>query len=254
MRALYDLTRYPTTFDFAAWAVIAKTHGVDHVHFGIDGPIAAWKYPEDVAWKRFANILIPITKLAGMTFSVGAMEDSPQFPYLSGHVHQMYLKLGRIEKLKPTLNIEKSNYVTITLRDSFRNKHRNSNFEAWSMFEKWLRDRDIDVIVLPECEDAPMNIEQRMAIYCGADMNMGVATGPMALCVFSDAPYCTLNQLPKDPSGQAQYDIEKLMIKSGFPPGSQYSFRAPRQHLFYEPDTFENIVRAFETMQMEVAA
>ena len=44
------------------------------------------------------------------------------------------------------------------------------------------------------------------------------------------------------------------MIKSGFPPGSQYSFRTPRQKLVYEPDTFENIVKAYEGMQMEAAA
>lgn len=247
-RAIYDLTKYPTTYDFAAWAVIAKTHGIEHVHFIIDGPIAHWKYPEDVAWKRFATILIPITRLARMTFSVGAREEGPEFCYHGGQVCELYRKLGRLEKLKPTVMPDARNYVTITLRDSFRNRHRNSNREAWLKFKKYLEDKGERVMVLDECEHAPLNLEHRMAYYCGAKMNMGVAQGPMALCVFSDAPYITLNQNPPDPTGEAQYDINKLLIATGFPPGSQYDFRTKRQILIWEPDTFENIVRSYEEM------
>ncbi len=248
-RAVYDLTRYPTTYDFAAWAVIARTRGVEHVHFIIDGPIAHWKYPQDIAWKRFATILLPICKLARLSYSVGAREEGPEFSYHGGDVCRLYRELGRVEKLKPTIRADHAGYVTITLRDSFRNKHRNSNKEAWTKFEKYLSAKGRDVMVLPECEDAPINVEHRMAYYSGAAMNLGVAQGPMALCVFSDAPYITLNQNPKDPTGQAQYDIDRLLVKTGFPPGSQYDFRTPRQILVWEPDSFENIVRAFEQME-----
>jgi len=249
VRAVYDLTTYPTTYDFAAWAVLARTAGVDHVHFIIDGPIAHWKYSEDIAWKRFAMVLLPICRLARLSYSVGAREEGPTFGYHGGQVHALYLKTGQIKKLEPTLKNAHSGYVTVTLRESFRNKHRNSNKEAWARFGQYLRAQGKEVIVLPECEDAPINLEHRMAIYCGASMNLGVAQGPMALCVFSDAPYITLNQNPKDPSGQAQYDIDRLLVKTGFPPGSQYSFRTDRQILIWEPDTYENIVRAYEEME-----
>lgn len=252
-RAIYDLAKHPTTYDFAAWAVIARTSGIEHVHFIIDGPIAHWKYGngrgEDIAWKRFSTILLPICRLARLSYTVGAREDGPTFSYHGGHVCELYRRLGRIEKLKPTVVSSRKSYVTITLRDSFRNTHRNSNKAAWSAFEKYLEQKGRDVMVLPEAEDAPINLEHRMAYYCSADMNLGVAQGPMALCVFSDAPYITLNQNPKDPSGQAQYDIDKLLVATGFPPGSQYGFRTPRQILVWEPDIFENIVRAWEAMQ-----
>lgn len=254
-RAIYDLTKYPTTYDFAAWAVIARTQGITHVHFVIDGPIASWKYAGDetIAWKRFATILLPICKLARLTYSVGARESGPQFGYHGGQVCELYRKVGRIEKLKPTVRTERAGYVTITLRESFRNTHRNSNREAWKKFEKYLHGKGREVMVIPECEDAPVNLEHRMAYYFGADMNLGVAQGPMALCVFSEAPYITLNQNPKDPTGQAQYDIDKLLVKTGFPPGSQYDFRTPRQILIWEPDGFENIVRAYEAIQEKQA-
>jgi hypothetical protein len=250
-RAVYDLTKYPTTYDFAAWAVMARTSGIEHVHFIIDGPIAHWKYPQDIAWKRFATILLPICKLARISYSVGAREDGAQFSYHGGHVCELYRKVGRIEKLKPTILPVESGYITITLRDSFRNKHRNSNKEAWAKFRDYLDEKGERVLVLGECEDAPLNVEHRMAYYCGAKMNMGVAQGPMALCVFSDAPYITLNQNPKDTSGEAQYDIDTLLRKTGFPPGSQYDFRTDRQALIWEPDTYENIVRAYEEMMSQ---
>lgn len=248
-RAIYDLTKYPTTYDFAGWAVIARTHGIEHVHFVIDGPIAHWKYSEDIAWKRFATVLLPICRLARLTYSVGARESGPEFSYHGGHVDALYRETGRLEKLKPTLLSTDSGYVTITMRESFRNTHRNSNKEAWERFGQYLRSQGKGVVLIPECEDAPLNLEHRMALYWGAEMNLGVAQGPMALCVFSDAPYITLNQNPKDPTGKAQYDIDRLLVKTGFPPGSQYSFRTERQILIWEPDSYENIVRAYERMQ-----
>ena len=249
--AVYDLCKYPTTYDFAAWAVIARTHGVERVHFIIDGPIATWKYGgnADIAWKRFATIVLPICNLARLSYSVGARMQGEQYPYHGGDVCRLYREKGRIEKLKPTMTWDKSGYVTITMRESFRNTHRNSNKEAWAQFAKYLEAKGQDVMVIPECEDAPLNVEHRMAWYWGADMNLGVAQGPMALCVFSDAPYITLNQNPKDTSGTAQYDIDRLLVKTGFPPGSQYDFRTGRQLLVWEPDSFENIVRAYEGMQ-----
>jgi hypothetical protein len=248
-QAIYDLGKMPTTFDFASWACYARTCGATKVHFIIDGPIAQWKYPADIAWKRFANILIPLCKLAGLEYTVGGREEGREFPYLAGHLNKLYKQLGRIEKLKPTQRQQRSPYVTITLRDSFRNKYRNSNLPAWDRFSKYLEARNVNVMVLPECEDAPMNVEHRMDLYCGATMNLGVPNGPMALCVFGDSPYITINQFPDRGGEKVQYDQKKLMEKQGMPEGSQFAFANSRQRLVYEPDDYENIVRAYESME-----
>ena len=248
MSAVYDLSKMPTTYDFAAWAVMAKTEGEKHVHFIVDAPIASWKYPEDTAWKRWATVLLPICKLAGLSFSVGPRRSGREYGYHGGQVNRLFAERGRLEKLRATMKPSREKYVTITLRQSFRNKHRNSNMEAWTQFQAYLEGKGVDVAVLPECEDAPINVEHRMALYAHADMNLGVAQGPMALCIFSDAPYITLNQNPPDPNGEAQYDINKLLVKTGFPPGSQYAFRTDRQILVWEQDSFENIVAAYERM------
>lgn len=255
MSAIYDLTREPTTYDFSSWCCYARTMGETHVHFIIDGPIAAWKYPDTVAWARFGTVLVPMTKLAGMTYSVGARERGNTYPYLAGPLNTLYKEKGVIQKLKATREPASKGHVTITLRESFRNRYRNSNMEAWMRFEKWLCAKGEQVVVFPECEHAPINLEDRMAYYCAAKMNMGIANGPMSLCLYSDAPYISLNQTPTPPAGEkVQYDQIALLVKQGFPPGSQFAFRTPRQELVYEPDDFENIVRRYEGMQERMAA
>ena len=103
--------------------------------------------------------------------------------------------------------------------------------------------------MLPECENSPIDLEYRMGLYSGAQMNFGVGNGPMALCVFSEAPYLLLNLCPEPGDEKVQYNQKKLLERQGFPEGSQFAFKNERQLLVYEPDTFENIVRAYEAME-----
>ncbi len=255
MSAVYDLTRMPSTYDFSSWCCYARTMGEEHVHFIIDGPIAAWKYPAEVAWQRFGTMMVPMTKLAGLAYSVGERKSGNEYPYLAGALNALYKQTGRIEKLKPTRKAESLGHVTITLRESFRNKYRNSNLAAWMKFEKYLQSNGEQVVVFPECEHAPINLEYRMSMYAAASMNMGIANGPMSLCLYSEAPYISLNQTPEVPTGEkAQYDQVKLLHAQGFPPGSQFAFRNKRQVLVYETDEYENIVRHYNGMMERAAA
>ena len=253
--ALYPLATYPTTFDFAAWVVIAKTSGCDHVRFVVDGPIAAKKYPEYIAWRRFGNILVPLCRLAGMEFSVGeTIPGGAEFPYLYGHVEAAHRAYGGIKKLAQVDEFDKSGFITVTLRDSFRNAFRNSNMEAWNKVIATLTQRGKNVMVLRDCEHAPVILEYRMALYANAEMNLGASGGPLTLQHFSDAPYLTFNMAPKRPQGEYGYDPEALMASSGFSFGSQFSFRHARQQLVWKPDTFENIMEAYDEMESIKAA
>lgn len=253
MRAIYQLAKAPTTFDFAPWCCFARTCGATHVHFIVDGPIASWKYPADIAWKRFANILLPLTKLARLGYSVGGKEEGREFPYLAGHVNKLFKEFGRIEKLQPTQTIQREGFVTITLRDSFRNRYRNSNMAAWQEFRQWLEARGVEVEVLPECENQPIDLEHRMALYCAADMNFSVANGPMSLCIFSEAPYTIFNWYETG-GEKVQYDQKKLMEFQGLPVGSQLAFRNDRQTMIYAKDDFENLVKTYEELRERKAA
>lgn len=249
MQAVYDLGSMPTTFDFAVWAVMAKTHGCTSVHFINDGPISSWKYPASVAWKRFGNILVPICALAGLPFTVGRRIDGLEVPdYTYGGCERLFKEAGKIAKLEPTVKIM-GGFSTITLRRSFRNTFRNSNTEAWLRFKAHLEGEGKSVVILEECEQAPLDIEYRMGLYCTADMNFGASGGPMALCHMSDAPYLTINMAPVDKAGEGYLDLANFMTKTGFPPGSQFSFRNARQKLVWKSDTFDNILAAYRELK-----
>lgn len=245
--AVYDLSKMPTTYDFAVWAVLARSYGCEHVHFVADQGMAAHKYPATLGWRRFGNILVPMCEIAGMTYSVGGMVDGVGFTYHYGHINNYFKETGRIEKLKATYEIKDRDYVTITLRESFRNTWRNCNRAAWDEFKNFLESQGKRVVVLPECELSPLDVQYRMALYQNADMNYGVSTGPMVLCHLSDAPYMTINMCPPNNTGKG-YHADKLLEKGGFPVGTQFEFRNDRQLLVYERDDYENIVKAHNRM------
>jgi hypothetical protein len=234
----------PTTFDFAVFAAIAKTLGYAEIRFVVG--MTDWKYPADIGWKRWANICIPICKLAGLPFSVGGPLDGDTFGYGTGHIESLFKKRGKITKLKPTFEYPKSGYVTITMRESFRNKWRDSNRAEWARVGEYLARRGEEVIVLEECEAQPLCVEQRMAIYSNAKMNLAVGNGPMVLCWLSEAPYLSF-QLPKGPEKEYQHLVEQW-TRLGFPVGSQLSFRNPMQEIVWGPDDFELVKEKYEQL------
>lgn len=248
--AIYDLSIMPTTYDFATWSVLARSHGCEHVHFVADRGMAHHKYSETIGWKRFGNILVPLCAVAGMTYSVGSMQDGYGFTYHYGHVNEFYKANGTVAKLKATYDIGDRGYCTITLRESFRNTWRNANVKAWAEFRKFLESEGRRVIVLPECELSPLDVEHRMALYENADMNYGASNGPLALCHFSDAPYMTINMCPPNNTGKG-YHCDKLLEAGGFPVGTQFAFKNDRQLLVYERDDYENIVKAHNRLTLK---
>ena len=250
---LYDLADHPTTFDIATWCVIARTHGCNHVRFIYEGKIQTAKYSETVAWRRFANIVIPVTHLARMSYSMGQRIEGNTYPRTTGYTIQTYKRFGRLDKLRSVLPSPAGQYTTITLRESFRNKYRNSNVPAWMRFREYLEKRGKKVIVFPECEDDPIDVLQRMAVYAGAEMNLGTSSGPMALCMLSDAPYIINNICPDTKGEPVQYDMEKLLRDSGYWQ-VQLPFQTPKQLIGWEPDSYENICRAYESLMDERAA
>lgn len=242
--AVYDLGVMPTTFDFAVFAVMAKTLQYAEVRFVVG--MTEWKYPAEIGWRRWANICIPLCKLVGIPFSVGTKMEGDTLGYGTGHIEHLYRRVGKISKLKPLYEYPKKGYVTITMRESFRNKWRDSNREEWAKVGEYLAKRGEEVLVLEECENQPLALEERMSIYANAKMNLAVGNGPMVMCWLSEAPYLTF-QLPNGPKDEydalvAQWDRLK------FPVGSQLSFRNSMQEIVWGPDDFEVIKSHYEKL------
>src|SRR5207249_1092139 len=178
----------PTTFDFACTAVMAKTLGYQDIRFVVDKPMTEWKYPAKIGWRRWANILVPLCELADLSFSVGSAVEGDTLGYTTGQVEALFRKTGRIAKLRSVLNMTHRDYITITLRQSFRSEWRNSSPD-WLKVAEWLKSEGEEVYILEEAEEVPISIERRMAIYANAKMNLAVGNGPMVLCWLSEAPY-----------------------------------------------------------------
>jgi hypothetical protein len=244
--ALYDLNKMPTTYDFAVFAVMAKTMRYAEVRFIVG--MTDWKYPAEIGWRRWANICIPLCKLAGLPFSVGGRLPGDEIGYTTGAVEHLYKKVHKIAKLQPLYEFNRKGYVTITMRESFRNKWRDSNRSEWAKVAEYLAKRGEEVIVLEECESQPLAIEERMAIYSNAKMNLAVGNGPMVMCWLSEAPYLSF-QLPKPVGYEKEYDqLVDQWKRMGFPVGSQLSFRNSKQEIVWGPDDFDLIKEKYESL------
>jgi hypothetical protein len=238
-QALWDLKTQPPTYDFAVFLIVCATLGAKHVHFRDEGEIQTKKFGAEIGWNRFKNIILPLCDIARFTYSRGPGGEGMVPGRHYGTVEALYQRLGRVFKF-PLIDGPRG-YSTVTLRHSFRNEDRNSG-PAWKPFIEELSKRTT-VIVLPECELDPIPMETRMRLYSNADMNYGVSNGPLALCHLSDAPYRTFKMIVHD-------GWRKHMADTGFPEGSQFSFRNDRQLLIYEDDTLDVLMRHIDDWRL----
>lgn len=246
MKTYWRLDGDPVTWDFAAFLSNAKTMGVTHVHFQYAGHINLSKFggsdnPRKVAEMRFENILKPLCDLADVTYDVGP-EEMLQGPRPGWHMadwNRTYKSYGWIWKYKAKKDPGKRNYVTVTLRNSFRHIDKNSNRPEWDRVMLEIG-KEKEVVLLDECEGKPIPVEERMNLYAHADMNLATTGGPPTLLYPSDCPYLVFKMIPK--GNQIWMDHFK---NGGFPPGSQLDFRTPKQKIVWEQDDYDIIMREY---------
>lgn len=232
--ACYDLATRPCSFDFLTWLAIARTHGAKEVRFGFDGTFKPKDY--DNPKKRFESILRPACEMVKMPYEIGRKEGV-EYGHFIGDLIQTYKKFGRLEKYGKYLGGE---YTTVTIRTS-RKGYRNSS-EDWLKFGK-----DVGALIIPDYEDVPIDLTERMRIYENARLNMFVNNGPAMLCIVSDIPYAILKYANKGGATN-----EEWLAGQGLPKGSQYPFASENQRIFWGGDTYQEIWSAFEEMNVRI--
>lgn len=234
MIGLYDLSNRPATFDIAQFCAVAGAYGVDHIRFVLGG----WKkknYTIEQAEQRYRSIVEPMPALFGMTYSVGPREGK-EFNHMINAVMAVYAAEGKIGRIKyPCVD---KGYVTVTLRNS-RTPERNTQDAEW---DKFAESCDREVIFVPDYDDEPISLQDRMELYAGAHVNMMVANGPGALCMFSDAPFISMRTIGCEKSASA---APWFMERLGITPGYQFQWLRPNQRLSYLDDTAENIMAEY---------
>src|SRR3990167_11178089 len=75
LKAYYDLSVKPATFDFLTWVCNAKTLGATEVVFGLSKGFQKKKFSADIARQMYENVLQPACELWGLPHSEGESGD-----------------------------------------------------------------------------------------------------------------------------------------------------------------------------------
>ena len=185
------------------------------------------KWPKDTVLRRFESILWPGPALLGLKRSIGTV-GAQLAPYHQSDLVRLARSGVQFPRLKSVLPPGKARY-TVTLRKTQRIASRNSNEDDWRIFAE-----EIGALVIPDYDDEPIHLHERMALYAGAEMNFFVTNGPALLCELSDYP-------------SMAFDNQKSTLAHiGVPFGEKYPFMRENQFLIYEPDDLPVIRRHFK--------
>jgi hypothetical protein len=225
MRAIYRLRQSIAGFDFFHWLVYAKAKKATEIVFDIREPKTN-KFDLATVMRRFESILLPGPALAGMEASIGTEFDIDLGVCDQRKLNHHVSNGGKFEPLRSVLPPGPFTY-TITMRKFDRWPNRNSNESAWLRFGD-----EIGAKIIPDYEEVPIHLHERMALYAGAEMNFFVTNGPVSLCFLSDYP-------------AAGFDVQKSK-PTGIPDGGQYPFLGKDQFQIWQPDEYSNIRSWFD--------
>ena len=157
--------------------------------------------------------------------------------------------------------------ITITLREMDLYPYRNSNLKAWLKFARYLRDRGERVVFVRDtakandkmdgfeiCSEASIDLHSRMALYEIAKINLFVSNGPCTLGWFSDFPWMMFVRIEPDGHEYAPNTPSFWRDNFGISVGEQFPWSRPDQRIIWQPDDYENLIKAWEEFQALPAA
>lgn len=234
MRALYPLSRYLTSFNFFEWLLLAQAKGATKVVFDTRG-MRENKWPLAVARRRFESICLPGPALIGLPHEV--IEDWDGRPHNAKDIAQpggaplvaFWKAGGRFKRLRSVRPAAKERY-TVTLRKTQRSPARDSDEAVWRDFAQ-----EIGALVIPDYDEKPIHLHERVALYAGAEMNFFVSNGPGVLCSFTEYPCILFNTVHARGS----------LLGDGIADGAQYPWMVKGQRTIWEEATPESLRRHF---------
>lgn len=202
-------------------------------------------YPEEVARYRLENLLKPICELAEMPI----VPEEPGEKFYCNHflkaAHMAWREYSRVWKYPYQ---KKYDHITVTIRESFRYKNRDSNRPEWEKFISWAENNGQKVVVIEDAEKNGITIKDRWDAY-QCKLNLFTGGGASGLCWMSDAPYVTFFK------GLTAHDYYLLTVHHWMYTNSQFPWAKQNQRILWnKEDRFEDIVRCYEKNErLEVA-
>jgi hypothetical protein len=231
MIACYDLAVELLSFDFYGWLVARKAEGATEIVFDTSkfGP-SIW--PTEELYRRFDSIIAPGPALLGLPSREG--KDGYRGTVGASRLNHLVAaaRSSTLPRLRSVLAPRSARY-TVTLRQQTRKSpYRNSNEMAWRQFAG-----EIGALVIEDYDVKPISLHERVALYAGAEMNFGVASGPMFLC--------TLTPYPCMSFAWGRGIQEVVLTKYGMPRGTNMPWCGSDQFTFWHSDELEIIRRCF---------
>lgn len=276
LTAHYELDRHPVSYDFIAWLIRAKWEADEgqctHMHVAIDptpeGRCREWgNYDAAAAQWRLWHIIVPACTLVGASVTVSPMADFDCPRWTGGmawrtlkkrdHVVASLVELAKagaaLPKLKATeaarryvrsfLDRKIGPFATITSRNLPLLPEKNSRWNDLWEFQLYLEGQgyrvfwieDTDVAMAKGAGYAELDVDLRLALYEACALNIIGNNGPAALLEHSSAPYIR--------TGGGQ--VEDWEQNHGLKHGEQLPWARARQLIWYGPDTFDELKKAY---------
>ena len=283
----YDLAHNPPTFNFVDFLLAAegwrRSNGFEKVDIKIlpgpkdgfrDDDLPPYGRAERMRWLE--NICIPLPALlpsCGKPAEIVARDYRPNGPHFGKGRYMVGLPTAVAAAQQDIYPLRADGsearrcygrYVTITLRNPGWWKGRQTAAEDWLTAADEIRRLGYVVVLIPDGSREPSDflglcghavdelasteVLRRAQLYAGAEMNLGITSGPMELSWFLSAPTIIFVRTNEEERASSVMAYEK----AGLPPGSQFANAKARQRWVWAPDTAENILAAFrETMREE---
>lgn len=160
-------------------------------------------------------------------------------------------------------NFKEKKIITFTFRDLKHEQNRNSQYDEWVKFSKYLIKENYNVLIIPDplnynpkffekfadCHVAEIvlwNINLRAALYEAAFLNCSVSSGIYEVSSFYNKNSNSLMFLDFDSYGK-EY-LEFAHKNWGYKDSIYQKWMSINQSVIYKKDNFENMVTAFNEL------
>lgn len=271
----YEVSLEPICFDFIPWLINCKmiqaregVKGPTRIHFLRNKSRDNFADPEYRS-QFFETVMYPAIGLFGCVHDIEAgMKSRTVANYTYRPIVEAAEEGEEVPRIKvPTKTMEAMKEhlagvepVVITLREHRYYTHRNSGLTDWLRFAEYLQERGEHVIFVRDFAHADEEItgfdtfpaasrdlHVRAALYEHAKCNLFVSNGPATLAVFGSRPW--LQFIVCDVSERNHYlqnTPDWWFLQHGIGPGQQFPWSAANQRIVWKPDTYENMVEAWE--------
>lgn len=271
LTAVYDLASSPPTYDFIMFLGEAEKARItgEYTHLDVifqPGPMFGFRddqLPPSVAEReamlhricvsacrllpsvRNVEVLKERRTVEGAVFPANWTEDFPASHYGTKYGKSAVRCLRASESARK--EVEKTfgggKYVSITLRESDYWPERNSNVQEWERVEGWLSLYGYKVIWLPDTNKprkfgylpAMHDLDLRIAVYEKCEVNLMVANGPIALCLYSDCKYLMFKPVTES----CKSTSAAFLKANGMDTGDQYG---PNGRVVWADDDAETVI------------